>query len=450
MVLPACISVRPWFAFTAAVSLHSGGRLYEKIVDAVNPRYILPRAVCRVSRPAEITLTQARKLALLRQQLPRAEFKRGLAGTRLAIQHLGYVQIDTISVVERAHHHTLWNRVPHYRNHYIDRLIRDGSIFEYWAHAAAYIPMEDYRFCLPRMRAIAGGQRHWYRKNPKLMREILARVRAEGPLQAGDFESHRANSGGMWEWGPVKQAIEYLFMEGKLLVTRRDRFRKIFDLAERIIPPAVDTTMPTEGEYAHYLIERFLNAHGVGRMAEFSYRRPGMGAAVRKALYEKVEAGAVSPLKVRTLPGEYFARRDFERDLGKRLARTRVKILSPFDNLIIQRKRVQQLFSFDFQLECYLPRGKRKDGYFCLPILWSGRLVARMDAKADRKNQALLILQLKAETGLKKLEAFSEQLSRELNHFMKFNQCKTVDLGNISPPKLNVLMRRQQCRRHWA
>lgn len=389
----------------------------------------------------DISLQQARKLALRSQHLPNSDFKRGLAGVRQAIQHLGYVQIDTISVVQRAHHHTLWNRVPHYHTRYIDILLRDRSIFEYWAHAAAYVPMEDYRFCLPRMRAIAGGQRHWYEKDPKLMREILARVSAEGPLRAKDFESHHGNTGGIWEWGPVKQSLEHLFMEGKLLVTRRDRFQKVFDLAERIIPHGIDTTMPSQREYAHYLIDRYLKAHGIGRIVEFSYLRKGLGQAVKTALREKMEAGEVSLLKIEKLKGEYVARRDFENNLSKRLARSRLKILSPFDNLVIQRKRVRQLFNFDYQLECYLPEAKRKDGYFCLPILWQGMLVARMDAKAERKNQTLIIQNLKVEAGLVKLEAFSQQLDHELNNFMAFNQCKTIVLGAVSPPALRHLMR---------
>jgi len=118
----------------------------------------------------QLNIKQARKLALAAQQLPNSSLARGLRGTEEAIKHLGYVQIDTISVVERAHHHTLWNRVPHYRHHYLDKLIAQREIFEYWSHAAAYLPFEDYRFCLPRMYAIKNGQRHWYKKNAKVMR----------------------------------------------------------------------------------------------------------------------------------------------------------------------------------------------------------------------------------------------------------------------------------------
>lgn len=391
-------------------------------------------------QPIDLPLAQARRLALVSQQLPRSSFRRGLNGTRDAIEHMGYVQIDTISVVQRSHHHTLWNRVPHYRPRYVDKLVSNRSIFEYWSHAAAYLPMRDFRFCLPRMRALSGGRRLWYERDPKLMREILARIRAEGPLQAKDFESHATT--GMWEWGPVKQAIENLFMEGKVLVTRRENFQKLFDLTERVIPPGVDVTEPTSSQYAHHLIERYLNAHGIGRMPEFGYQRPDTGAALKQAVQEKQEAGEILPVQVRGLSGLHYVGVDFERPLSKPLARSLVRILSPFDNLIIQRKRIQQLFDYDYQLECYVPAQKRKHGYFCLPILWQGRLVARMDAKADRPRQCLIVRYLQTEAHVKRIEAFAERLSEELCRFMTFNQCRTIELDAVSPPLLKRMLKK--------
>ena len=393
-----------------------------------------------MAEPAEISISQARKLALISQQVPTSGFNRGRKGVYEAIEHLGYVQIDTISVVERAHHLTLWNRVPHYRPRYLDDLVRDRSILEYWSHAAAYLPMKDYRFTLPRMNAIASGQRHWYQKNPKLMQEILARVRLEGPLQAKDFDSHRGCSSGMWEWGPVKQSIEQLFMEGKLLVTQRDSFQKVFDLAERVVPGEIDTSEPSTGEYAHYLIDRYLQAHGLGRLNEFSYLRKGMGTAVKNALMEKIESGDVVTLRIKRCGTIFYADQHFEDTLANRLSQNRIKILSPFDNLIIQRKRIQKLFDYDYQLECYLPAEKRRHGYFCLPILWRGRLVARMDAKADRKSKVLIIHLLKLESNIKNPDEFGEQIYKELERFAAFNGCDRIAPGTISPPSLKRLL----------
>ncbi len=389
----------------------------------------------------DISIGEARKLALLSQQLPSSTFRRGQRGARDAIARLGYVQIDTISVVERSHHLTLWNRVPHYRRQYLDRLVLDRSILEYWAHAAAYLPMSDYRFTLPRMRAISNGQRHWYEKNPKLMKEILAQVRSNGPTRAKDIESHRSGADGMWEWGPVKQSLEMLFMEGRLLVTRRHGFQKVFDLAERVVPPGIDTSEPTKSEYAHWLIERHLEAHGLGRLVEFSYLRRGMGAAVKTALLQKVEQGDVIPLRMKRSGAIYYADSKFERVLSQRLSRNRVKFLSPFDNLIIQRKRVEQLFDFDYQLECYVPVDKRRWGYFCLPVLWRGRLVARMDAKADRRNRVFRIHSFMMEAGINDLDEFARQVARELERLTEFHRCERITIGSVSPGSLKSLLR---------
>ncbi len=395
-----------------------------------------------MKNPADISIGEARKLALLSQQLPSSTFRRGQRGTRDAIARLGYVQIDTISVVERSHHLTLWNRVPHYRRHYLDRLVLDRSILEYWAHAAAYLPMSDYRFTLPRMRAISNGQRHWYEKNPKLMKEILAQVRSNGPTRAKDIESHRSADDGMWEWGPVKQSLEMLFMEGRLLVTRRHGFQKVFDLAERVVPPGIDTSEPTKSEYAHWLIERHLEAHGLGRLVEFSYLRRGMGAAVKTALLQKVEQGDVIPLRMKRSGAIYYADRKFEHVLSQRLSRNRVKFLSPFDNLVIQRKRVEQLFDFDFQLECYVPAEKRRWGYFCLPVLWRGRLVARMDAKADRRHGVFRIHSFTMEAGINDLDEFARQVARELERLTEFHGCERITIGSVSPGSLKSLLRK--------
>ena len=388
----------------------------------------------------QLTIGQARKLALVSQQLPGSQFTRGLKGTLQAIQHLGYVQIDTISVVERAHHHTLFNRVPHYRHGFVDKLLEKRDLFEYWSHAAAYLPFEDYRFSLPRMHAIKQGQRHWYKKNSKIMKHVLERIKTDGALQAKDFEEHKGFTGGMWEWGPIKQAIEHLFMQGDLLVTRRVSFQKVFDLAERVVPNHVNTQKPTKSEYAHYLIESYLNANGIGHLSEFGYLRKTMGPAVKQAVNEKIESGQLLQATVKRRAEHFYLAPDYEKRLEKRQTHLKVKILSPFDNLIIQRKRIQRLFDFDYQLECYLPAEKRTVGYFTLPILWRSNLVARMDAKADRKNKVFIIRNLVLEKKLKKVDEFGIYFSRALNEFAHFNGCDEIKVSSRLSQSLRALI----------
>ena len=378
----------------------------------------------------QLTIKQARKLALVGQQLPNSCFSRGLRGTLEAIKHLSYIQIDTISVVERAHHHTLWNRVPHYRHNYLDKLIAQRQIFEYWSHAAAYLPFDDYRFCLPRMNAIKNGQRHWYKANTKVMKHVLERMKSDGPLQAKDFEEHKGFTGGMWEWGPIKQAIEHLFMQGDLLVTRRDSFQKVFDLAERVIPSDVNTSTPSKNEYAHFLINRHLGTHGIGHISEFSYLRKAMGSAIKQAVEEQIESGELLQIKISKKQEIYLVKTGFESLLDQRLAQAKIKILSPFDNLVIQRKRISRLFDFDYQLECYVPEKKRIHGYFTLPILWQGELVARMDAKADRKNKVFIIRNFIFEPKLKQKDKFGSYFSKEVQRYADFNECSQIRIGS--------------------
>ena len=376
---------------------------------------------------------QARKLVLHSQLLPSVKWKgRAAEATLSAIEHLGYIQIDTISAVQRAHHHTLWNRNPRYKQAHLDQLVENKQVFEYWSHAAAYMPMRDFRFSLPRKLAMARGeQEHWFARDHKMMQLVLDRIRNEGPLMAKDFE-HRGHKIGEWDSKPAKRALENLFMQGELMAPRRKNFQKVYDLTERVLPDGIDTSVPGSGVYARFLIQSFLRTNGLGQASEMAYLRKNTRSPIVTALDEMVEAGEVIPVHAGdtlyyALPGSLAL-------LNKPLARSRAKILSPFDNLLIQRKRIQTLFNFDYQIECYLPADKRQYGYFSLPVLWDGKLVARMDCKADRKRSLFHIHNLVLEEGLRKRDAFGSALCRELELFLKFNNCTYLLLHRTSPP----------------
>ena len=373
-----------------------------------------------------LSAPQARKLVLHSQQLPNLTRKgTALSATLSALEHLGYVQIDTISVIERAHHHTLWNRNPRYRNSHIDQLIADRTAFEYWSHAAAYLPMRDYRHSLPRKHAIkSGAQEHWYTPDPKLMRRVRDRIHAEGPLMAKDFE-HTGARVGDWQGKPAKQALECLFMQGDLMISSRKNFHKVYELTERVLPESVDDSMPTEEEHARFLIRRYLEAHGLAQPHDFSYLRKGIKPIVLRVLEEMHREGELIPVQVGKDRLEYSALPASLDLLNKPLSRSKLKILSPFDNLVIQRKRMRDLFDFDYQIECYVPAAKRRHGYFVLPILWNGSLVARMDCKADRKARELQVLSIHHESARKKGDEFQTALDVALIAFVQFNGCET-------------------------
>ncbi len=392
-----------------------------------------------------LSIQEARKLALHSQRVLTAN-RRGKAidVTFEAINHLGYVQIDTISVIQRAHHHTLWVRNPRYRQEHLNQLMQQGRIFEYWSHAAAFLPISDYRFTLPAKREFANGKRWWYDCDPEIKRQVLDRITQEGPLQSRDFQNHGHKRLSMWQHKPAKMALERLFMEGRLMVVRREGFQKVYDLAERVLPAQVDTEMPTHDEYLRHLILRYLKAHGYGSASEIAWLRDGLKPAIQTALMNLAENGEVVPVQITGKKSELalFALPDYPALLNKPLPRSRVRILSPFDNLVIQRKRINTLFDYDYSIECYVPKAKRKYGYFCLPALWDGDLVARMDCKADRPSGALIIRNIALERRINRVDAFHTGFARALTEFMTFNQCHSLILEKIPDPGLRSVLDR--------
>ncbi len=386
-----------------------------------------------------LSTQQARKLVLLSQKLPPTKTTgSAVSATLSAIEHLGYIQIDTISVIQRAHHHTLWNRNPRYKNDHLDQLVREKKVFEYWSHAAAYLPMRDYRFSLMRKQALANGDlEHWYKRDKKMMNSVLRRIATEGPLMAKDFD-HGGEKTGEWNSKPAKRALETLFMQGELMAPYRDKFHKVYDLTERVLPGEIDTTPPSADEYARFLITRYLQANGLGRPAEMAYLLKKTRQLIVTTAKDMALSGEV--LELRVGDHHYYTLPSTLQLLDRPLARSKLKILSPFDNLLIQRKRASMLFNYDYLLECYLPASKRQHGYFSLPILWDGRLVARMDCKADRKQSLLNIHLLSLEPGIGDLESFGLALSKELKMFLAFNDCSDVHLYKTNPNKLAAVL----------
>ncbi|MBT3529564.1 MAG: winged helix-turn-helix domain-containing protein [Gammaproteobacteria bacterium] len=373
---------------------------------------------------------QARKIALQCQGLyQRNSFGKGLEATAKVIDHLGYVQLDTLSVVARAHLHTLWNRVDGFRPDHIDSLQQKGEIFEYWAHALSLLPMKDYRFALPRMNRIARGEVHWYQKNSKQAKHVMKRIKEEGALSSKDFDD-KAGSKNMWSRSPSKQALEQLFMEGELMIPRRVNFHKVYDLRERVLPEGLDLSEPDEEEFCRHLIGNYLRAHGLGQLKEMYYLRKGLGPAMTRVSQQMEEEGAVMSVMKEGQP--YLTTQEALNCLDSPSPRAKLRILSPFDNAVIQRKRIKSLFDYDYQIECYVKKENRKFGYFCLPILRNNKLVARLDAKASRKDGVFHLLHLHVEDSKENEESFYKALRPELKKYAAFNGCNRLEIHKIS------------------
>lgn len=379
-----------------------------------------------------------RRLALASQGLLQTQpYGQGLVGARNAINHLGYIQIDTISVVERAHHHVFYTRVPDFKPAMTNELLLQGDIFEYWSHAAAFLPIADFRFSLPYKQAIKSGQTHWYKtRDQKLMHELLARIRSEGPIRSRDVEGYKKQRAGWWDWKPAKQALEQLYMEGDLMVSSRAGFQKTYDLTERVLPSHTNTQMPSLEEFAEHLLEQQLRCHGLVTLKGLTYlrRNTELRKAVKNLVSAKLAQGTLEQVQVSN--GEVFLLEAGALERFVPPSSNRLLILSPFDNSVIQRDRLKALFQFDYQIECYLPEAKRQYGYFCLPLLYGDEFIGRMDAKAHRKTGHLEIKALHFHPHQFDDELVIAAWVEAIIAFSQFQQCQTVSLTQAYPPSL--------------
>jgi uncharacterized protein YcaQ len=397
-----------------------------------------------------ISLKITRRLILHSQLLDdKSHPPLGKEGAAQVIERLGYVQIDTISRVERAHHHTIWTRVPDYQPAMIDELqVKEQRIFEYWGHEASYLPMRDYRFYLPRMRSFEDPHIGWHRnlleEYNHLTPQILDRIRQEGPLSSKDFK-HPSDTkqGGWWNWKPAKTALELLFWQGKLMVAERRGFQRVYDLTERVLPAGVDTRYPDEEELGQFYVRRALQSMAVAREREILKHLGGATQPlISKSLHDLLDKGEVVELELEGDHNKPYYALTSVLGFKNQKDKPQIHILSPFDNLIIQRDRTRRLFDFEFTIQCYLPAEKREIGYFLLPILWGDRFIARMDVQADRKNSLLIIHNLVFEPEFHDFDQFIEPFIKKCIAYTKFNGCSQISINKTSQAKIKTSLKR--------
>lgn len=382
-----------------------------------------------MKKPYKISLSDARRFVLHNQMLlgdHPAQTKRDLLKI---IEKLGYIQIDTISIIERAHKHILWTRFPGYQNNLLDELIdKDKKVFEFWDHAASYIPMKYYRYSLPRKNAYAVKHKAWAKKNRKILQHITDRITAEGPLQSRDFED--PNKRGLWwDWKPAKEGLEFLFHTGVLMAKARKSFQKVYDLTEKVLPGNVDVSIPTYDELTRHLVMKEISALGFASLKEITYLRHHNRSTTLQVLNEMLEDKKIVPLEIEGIGDEkYFTTSKNLKELNKISVKNIIHILSPFDNAVIQRKRMNTLFGFDYTIECYLPAPRRKFGYFCLPVLYKDKFLGRLDAKSDRAASSFKIINFFWENSISEREKkqFIPLLNNKINELAIFTGCRKV------------------------
>ncbi len=387
----------------------------------------MPRNV--ESRP--LSKTEARRIWLRAQRLDTpAPFGEGPQATAAAVEHLGYVQIDTINVIERCHHHILWNRIPEYRRadlRYAQSV--DKSVFEYWTHALSYVPSKDLRFFLPAMRRHKREGHKWLTSvKPADLRKVLRLIRQGGALTIRDIDDDvLVDKEHLWaSRKPSKRALQLLFYTGVLTISERNGMLKTYDLMTRHFgwdkPPNRPPKPASASETTAYLLDRALRAQGIVSLDSICHLDAPSKPAIRRLIGSRVRAKQLVPVALQGAGKQEHWAEPATLETAGEGASDLVHILSPFDPLIIQRKRTELFFDYGHRFEAYVPREKRVFGYFALPVLVGDNIVAALDLKTDRKSRKLLVQKWSwvgaAPKGPRK--ALKTRIEQELHRFERF------------------------------
>jgi uncharacterized protein YcaQ len=344
-----------------------------------------------------ISKSRARCLWLRAQRLDEAApFGDGPEATRLAIEHLGYVQIDTIHVIERCHHHILFTRIPGYRREHLHRAQSiDKTVFEYWAHALAYLPTRDMRFYTAAMKA------HWQGRNTERtsvkkedLRKVFARLKKQGALTIRDIDDDvLVEKEHAWaSRKPSKRALQFAFTAGVVTVSQRTGMLKTYELASRHFGWEKLPKPAPEQETLNHLLDRALRSQGIVSLDSICYQDAGRKPVMRRLIEARTRRNELTPVEIEGADKAHWAPPEIL-DAAFDSAEELVHILSPFDPLIIQRKRLALFFGYEHRFEAYVPKPKRKYGYFALPVLVGDKIVAAIDLKTDRECERLLVQQ---------------------------------------------------------
>lgn len=350
-----------------------------------------------------LSLVEARRIALAAQGFttsrPRGEI--GRTHVLRMLERLRLLQIDSVSAVIRAHYMPLFSRLGPYPRDVLDKAAsqRPRAMFEYWAHEASFLPLDTWPLMQWRMEraghneGIYGSLARFGRERRAFIDEIFEEVRQRGPIAASDIDGHKG-SGGWWGWSEAKHAFEWLFWAGRITVSFRRGFERLYDLPERVIPaPILEMPVPEPQDAHRELLQRAAKALGIATASDLRDYYRLSPADTKDRIEELVEAGDLIPARVQGWTQQAYLHAEAR---SPRSVRARA-LLAPFDPLVWERARTERLFGFRYRIEIYTPAEKRQFGYYVLPFLLGERLVARTDLRADRKAGVLRVLSAYAE-----------------------------------------------------
>ncbi len=370
----------------------------------------------------------ARRIWLGAQRLDRpAPFGEGARATAAAVEHLGYVQIDTINVIERCHHHILWNRIPAYRRADLRQAQSvEKSVFEYWTHALSYVPTRDLRFFIPAMRRHRREGHRWLSSvRPADLRKVLRLIRRDGALTIRDIDDDvLVDKEHLWaSRKPSKRALQLAFYQGVLTVSERQGMLKTYQLMARHFGWDQPPKGASPRETTAYLLDRALRAQGLVSLDSICHLDAPSKASIRTLIEARVRRQELLAVELEGAGKlQHWAPPDVLENTGA-AASELVHILSPFDPLIIQRKRTRLFFDYEHRFEAYVPKEKRQFGYFALPVLAAEAIVAALDLKTDRKGRKLLVQKWSwvgegAKRGAR--QTLKQRIEEELHRFERF------------------------------
>ena len=371
----------------------------------------------------KLTKSQARRIWLRAQRLDTtAPFGAGPAATPAAVEHLGYVQIDTINVIERCHHHILYTRIPEYqRDHLRQAQSVDKTVFEYWTHALSYLPTRDLRFYVRDMRRYWRLRSVWFTAvKEKDVQRVLRRIRTHGALTIRDIDDDVLVEKDH-EWAsrkPSKRALQLAFYKGLVTVSQRAGMLKTYELMNRHfgwdrLPPAA-----SERETIEHVLDRALRSQGIVSVESACYLNAPRKPAMRRLIDARARRKELMPVDLEGAGKQHWVQPE-TLDARSSAEAGLVRVLSPFDPLVNQRGRLQLIFDYEHRFEAYLPRHKRVFGYFACPVLLGEQIVAAIDLKTDRERQQLLI-QKWTWVGRGSARAHKRRVEEELHRFERF------------------------------
>jgi uncharacterized protein len=349
-------------------------------------------------KPIPLTRSRARRIWLRAQRLDEsAPFGNGAAATPAAVEHLGYVQIDTIHVIERCHHHILYTRIPSYRREHLRQAQSiDKTVFEYWTHALSYLPTSTMPFYVGAMKRRWQQRSVWFSKvTDKDLRKVLGLLRRQGPLTIRDIDDDvLMDKEHLWaSRKPSKRALQLLFYRGTVTISQRSGMLKTYELTKRHFAWEKLPKPASETEVLKYLLDRALRSQGVVSLESACYLDAPRKPAIRRLIEARLRRGELIAVDLEGAGKlQHWVPPDLL-DADPAPAEDLVHILSPFDPLIRERKRLQLFFGYEHRFEAYVPKAKRVYGYFALPVLIGEEIVAAVDLKTDREQGKLLVQQ---------------------------------------------------------